>query len=115
METAVNAEIRVTEKAAKQIKKLKEENELDETQKLRIAVQGGGCSGMSYKLDFDNEQKAGDTTFNQYDVDIVVDGKSLFYLSGTELDFTDGLNGRGFIFNNPNATKTCGCGESFGV
>ncbi len=82
---------------------------------LRVAVEGGGCSGLSYKLDFDNEEKPGDQAFESEGVKIVVDMKSFLYLCGTELDFTDGLNGKGFNFINPNATRTCGCGESFAV
>ena len=82
---------------------------------LRIGVKGGGCSGLSYSLGFDTEAHEGDKTLSVDGIKIFVDPKSLFYLSGTHLDFTDGLNGRGFVFNNPNAAKTCGCGSSFGV
>jgi len=92
-----NDEIFMTAKAAEQVRKLKVENSIPEAHGLRLGVKGGGCSGLSYVL----------TVF--------VDPKSLFYLSGTELDFSDGLNGRGFVFNNPQAAKTCGCGSSFGV
>jgi iron-sulfur cluster assembly protein len=108
-------EIKITPKAIKEVKKIQEENNIPENFGLRVGVQGGGCSGLKYSLGFDGEQKEGDTVIEQQGIKLLVDGKSLFYLSGTELDFTDGLNGRGFIFNNPNATKTCGCGESFGV
>jgi iron-sulfur cluster assembly protein len=107
--------IKITEKAAKQINLIMKENNIPENYALRISVKGGGCSGFTYNLGFDGEQKDGDTYFSANEINIVVDGKSLFYLMGLELDFTDGLNGKGFIFNNPNATKTCGCGESFGV
>ena len=82
---------------------------------LRTFVQGGGCSGLSYDLDFDNEGKESDQEFIIGDVKIVCDLKSYLYLAGTELDFTDGLNGKGFNFINPNAKRTCGCGESFAV
>jgi len=92
-----------------------DENNVPDTYGLRIGVKGGGCSGLTYSLGFDGVQKEGDTVIEYNGVKLFVDGKSLFYLSGTELDFTDGLNGKGFIFNNPNAAKTCGCGESFGV
>ena len=105
----------VSEKAAKQVKQIMEENSIPENYSLRISVKGGGCSGFTYNLGFDGEEKDGDTVFSEKGLKIVVDGKSLFYLMGMELDFSDGLNGKGFIFNNPNATKTCGCGESFGV
>jgi iron-sulfur cluster assembly protein len=82
---------------------------------LRVGVAGGGCSGLSYKLDFDHEIKPGDQVFEDKGVKIVTDLKSFLYLVGTTLDFTDGLNGKGFHFNNPNASRTCGCGESFSV
>jgi len=113
--STITSEIQITEKAASQILRLREDSNVLPEEKLRIGVQGGGCSGLTYKLGFDTETKTGDTEIEQFGVKLVVDGKSLFYLSGTTLDFSDGLNGRGFIFNNPNASKTCGCGESFGV
>ena len=80
---------------------------------LRVGVAGGGCSGLSYKLDFDNEQKPTDQVFENNGVKIVTDLKSFLYLVNTTLDFSDGLNGKGFHFINPNASRTCGCGESF--
>ncbi|MFZ1289860.1 MAG: iron-sulfur cluster insertion protein ErpA [Melioribacteraceae bacterium] len=107
--------ITISEKALKQVKQIMSENNIPENYSLRISVKGGGCSGFTYNLGFDGDEKDGDTFFENQDLKIVVDGKSLFYLLGTELDFSDGLNGKGFLFNNPNATKTCGCGESFGV
>jgi iron-sulfur cluster assembly protein len=82
---------------------------------IRVGVDGGGCSGLSYKLEFDNQIKEGDKVFEDKGVQIVCDRKSFLYLVGTELDFSDGLNGKGFQFHNPNATRTCGCGESFAV
>jgi iron-sulfur cluster assembly protein len=82
---------------------------------LRVGVKGGGCSGLTYELDFDNESRPGDMDFGDENLRIVCDMKSFLYLCGTELDFTDGLNGKGFNFINPNATRTCGCGESFAV
>src|ERR1051325_2218151 len=82
---------------------------------IRVGVEGGGCSGLSYKLEFDNQMKEGDRVFEDKGIKIVVDKKSFLYLAGTELDFTGGLNGKGFVFNNPNASRTCGCGESFSV
>ncbi|MCX7875590.1 MAG: iron-sulfur cluster insertion protein ErpA [Melioribacteraceae bacterium] len=108
-------EIEITEKALKQILRIKEENNIPQNQALRVGVKGGGCSGLTYQMFFDESIKDGDTIIEKENLKIVVDGKSLFYLSGTTLDFSDGLNGRGFVFNNPNAVKTCGCGESFGV
>ena len=82
---------------------------------IRVGVEGGGCSGLSYKLEFDNILKEGDQQFEDKGIKIVVDRKSFLYLVGTELEFTGGLNGKGFVFNNPNANRTCGCGESFSV
>ncbi|CAN5386512.1 iron-sulfur cluster assembly accessory protein [soil metagenome] len=82
---------------------------------LRVGVAGGGCSGLTYKMDFDNEQKISDQAFEDKGIKIVCDLKSFLYLVNTELDFSDGLNGKGFYFNNPNASRTCGCGESFAV
>ncbi len=82
---------------------------------LRVGVVGGGCSGLSYKLDFDNEVKPMDQVFEDKGIKIVCDLKSFLYLVNTELEFSDGLNGKGFYFNNPNASRSCGCGESFAV
>ena len=82
---------------------------------LRVGVVGGGCSGLSYKLDFDNEIKPMDQVFEDKGVKIVTDLKSFLYLVNTELEFSDGLNGKGFYFDNPNASRSCGCGESFAV
>ena len=82
---------------------------------LRVGVVGGGCSGLSYKLDFDNEPKPMDQVFEDNGVKVVTDLKSFLYLVNTTLDFSDGLNGKGFYFSNPNASRTCGCGESFAV
>ena len=95
--------------------RLMQEAGLDSSYFLRVSVQGGGCSGLSYNLDFDNEEKTGDQFFEDKGIRMALDMKSFLYLAGTELDFTDGLNGRGFNFNNPNASRTCGCGESFSV
>ncbi|WP_346236425.1 HesB/IscA family protein [Niabella insulamsoli] len=82
---------------------------------VRVSVVSGGCSGLSYKLDFDSEEKPKDQIFEDNGVKIVTDMKSLLYLLGTTLDFSDGLSGKGFFFNNPNAARTCACGESFAV
>ncbi|HEV7230776.1 MAG TPA: iron-sulfur cluster assembly accessory protein [Bacteroidia bacterium] len=82
---------------------------------IRVGVEGGGCSGLSYKLEFDNQMKDGDQVFEDKGIKVVVDKKSFLYLVGTELDYSGGLNGKGFVFNNPNASRTCGCGESFSV
>lgn len=114
-EMQIQSEIRITDKASGEIKRIMNENKIPAGYGLRVGVKGGGCSGMTYSLGFDAETRDGDTIIDSEGVKLFIDGKSLFYLSGTELDFSDGLNGKGFVFNNPNATKTCGCGESFGV
>lgn len=108
-------EVNVTEKAIKEMKKIMIENKIPEEYGLRVGVKGGGCSGLSYTLGFDPEERIGDTVLEKDGVKIFIDMKSNLYLSGTEIDFTDGLTGKGFVFNNPKAVKTCGCGSSFGV
>ena len=109
----LNENVMLTAKAAEQVGKIKLENNIPADHGLRVGVKGGGCSGLSYVLGFDAEPKPNDKIFEAHGVTIFVDPKSLFYLSGTELDFQDGLNGKGFVFNNPNAAKSCGCGSSF--
>jgi len=113
--TEVKPEVTLTEKAISEVKKIKIENSIPDTYGLRIGVKGGGCSGLSYTLGFDGEEKAGDKFFDYDGVKVMVDWKSILYLTGTSIDFTDGLSGKGFVFNNPTAKKTCGCGSSFGV
>jgi iron-sulfur cluster assembly protein len=108
-------EIALTDKAAAQVKRLKADNNIPEHHGLRLGVKGGGCSGLSYVLAFDEKPREKDRIMQVNGTTIFIDEKSLFYLSGTVLDFSDGLNGKGFVFNNPQATKTCGCGNSFGV
>ena len=105
----------ITETAKNKILTLKSEGNMDETHFIRVSVKGGGCSGLSYDLDFDNKINPSDQVFEDKGEKIVMDMKSFLYLAGTELDFSDGLNGKGFIFNNPNATRECGCGSSFSV
>jgi len=85
------------------------------TDYVRVGVKSGGCSGLSYDLTFDNKQQENDKIFENNDVKIIVDKKSFLYLVGTTLEFSGGLNGKGFVFNNPNANRTCGCGESFSL
>jgi len=116
MTTTDNA-ITVTEKAKARIRQLMEEagHGSDPSYFLRVSVVGGGCSGLSYKIDFDNQLKPADQVFDNEDLKIVTDLKSFLYLVNTELDFSDGLNGKGFYFQNPNASRTCACGESFAV
>ena len=82
---------------------------------VRVGVKSGGCSGLSYDLTFDKEQQEGDKVFEDNNVKIIVDKKSFLYLVGTTLEYSGGLNGTGFVFNNPNAQRTCGCGESFSL
>tara|TARA_B100001250_G_C19574812_1_gene689236 strand:- start:379 stop:702 length:324 start_codon:yes stop_codon:yes gene_type:complete len=82
---------------------------------VRVGVESGGCSGLSYKLDFDDNKKEGDELIENNGVKLLVNKQSYLYLIGTTLEFTEGLNGKGFVFNNPNASRTCGCGESFSL
>lgn len=105
--------ITLTEKAASEVKRLIEAQNLPEATALRVGVRGGGCSGLSYSLNFDAESKENDRSFDCNGVKLVVDSKSFLYLSGTTLDYADGLNGSGFTFDNPNASQSCGCGSSF--
>ena len=104
--------VTMTDKAARQVR-LVQEREGREAQYLRMSVVGGGCSGLSYKLSFEEAPKEKDRTFELHGVKVVVDGKSLLFLKGMEVDFTDGLDGQGFVFKNPNAKSSCGCGSSF--
>lgn len=106
--------VTVSETAAKKLNLLIEESGF-KTPYVRVSVKGGGCSGLSYDLSFDTDQQPADTLAENKGVKILIDMKSLLYLYGTELDFSDGLNGKGFQFINPNASRTCGCGESFAV
>lgn len=110
--------ISISESAATQINNLKTSDAKvasDSSAFLRVKVVPGGCSGMSYKLDFDKELGEKDKVFEDHGTKVVIDSKSLLYLAGMTLDFEGGLNGKGFVFSNPNASKTCGCGSSFGV
>lgn len=107
--------INVSIKAIAEIKKIKEQNSIPDEYGLRLGVKGGGCSGMSYTLGFDASSRENDRVLEAEGVRMFIDTKSMFYLMGITLDFSDGLMGKGFTFNNPNATKTCGCGSSFGV
>lgn len=115
MEAAVENGIYISDKAKEKLTQLMTEAELDESHFVRVSVVGGGCSGLSYKLDFDNDLKPMDQQFEDKGIKLVCDLKSFLYLVNTELDFSDGLNGKGFNFINPNASRSCGCGESFAV
>lgn len=107
--------ITVTRKAIEQVKEIRMQNNIPQEHGLRVGVKGGGCSGMSYTLGFDGARKDSDLVLEADGVNIYIDPKSMFYLMGITLDYSDGLMGKGFTFNNPNATRTCGCGSSFGV
>lgn len=111
----VSEDINITGKAITEVKKIMEENNIPAEYGLRVGIKGGGCSGLTYTLGFDAEERPGDNIIEKDGVKVFIDMKSNLYLAGTELDFTDGLSGRGFVFNNPNAKRTCGCGSSFGV
>lgn len=107
--------ILISDKAKEKALQLKQEAGLGDDFFLRVSVVGGGCSGLSYKMDFDNETKPMDQVFEDKGMKLVTDLKSFLYLCNTELNFSDGLNGKGFYFDNPNASRSCGCGESFSV
>ena len=107
--------ITVTERAKEKALELIQKDHKPADSFIRVGVEGGGCSGLTYKLDFDNVQLPDDKVFEDKGIKIVCDKKSFLYLIGTELDFSDGLNGKGFSFINPNASRTCDCGESFSV
>lgn len=113
--TSTNASpVILSETAAREIHSIIKQQELDISKvRLRIGVKGGGCSGFSYLLDLTETQKPTDEEFEMHGVKVIVDPKSLLYLSGVTVDFRDEIMGRGFVFNNPNATSTCGCGSSF--
>jgi len=117
MSITMDNAIFVSEKAKAKVQSLMTDAGIanDPSYFLRVSVVGGGCSGLSYKLDFDNEQKPMDQVFEDNGVKVVTDLKSFLYLVNTTLDFSDGLNGKGFYFSNPNASRTCGCGDSFAV
>lgn len=112
--TESTAGVIISDAAAREIKKIIQEQELNaETIRLRVGVKGGGCSGFSYLLDLTEGQKETDEVFEQHGIKVIVDPKSLLYLNGTTIDFKDEIMARGFVFQNPNATSTCGCGSSF--
>lgn len=110
--------ITISDRAAERIREIRESDNKPENARLRIGVVGGGCSGLTYKLDFDGSEpdpQSKDQEFEFGDIRVVIDMRSFLYLAGTQLDFTDGLDGKGFHFINPNAVRTCSCGESFSV
>lgn len=105
----------VSEKAKERILEISKKENYSDNHFIRVSVIGGGCSGLSYKMDFDDQSKEGDQVYEDKGIKLVTDIKSMLYLYDTTLDFSDGLNGKGFEFKNPNATRTCSCGESFAV
>lgn len=108
--------IKVSETAKKRVALLMEDEGFNpSTDYVRVGVKSGGCSGLSYDLKFDNALGENDKVFEDNDIKIAVDKKSFLYLAGTILEYSGGLNGKGFVFNNPNAQRTCGCGESFSL
>ncbi|NGP89092.1 HesB/IscA family protein [Fodinibius halophilus] len=110
--------ISITERAAARIKKIRKEQQIADDAKLRVGVVSGGCSGLTYDLEFDSAPESAteeDQEFEEKGIKLVCDMRSFLYLSGTKLDYTDGLNGEGFHFHNPNANRTCSCGESFSI
>ncbi len=105
----------VADSAKERILSIMDSNGLSDEYFVRVSVTSGGCSGLSYTLDFDNENQENDQVFEDNDIKVVTDLKSFLYLCNTTLEFSGGLDGKGFSFNNPNASRTCGCGESFAV
>lgn len=114
METITKIPVTLTANAVQEIKRLMDESDFDHTQKLRIGVKGGGCTGLTYVLGFDKPQD-GDEFFEIEGIECIMNTSHQIYLLGMEIDWQDGLNSRGFTFTNPNASKTCGCGTSFAV
>ncbi|MEY2587038.1 MAG: hypothetical protein RLY11_887 [Bacteroidota bacterium] len=115
VEANVMSGIYISEKAKERVTQLLSEEGRGADYFVRVSVVSGGCSGLTYKMDFDNEVKQGDQVFEDKGMKLVTDRKSILYLFNTTLDFSDGLAGKGFYFNNPNANRTCACGESFSV
>lgn len=107
--------ITVSENAKQQAIKLMQEQKMPNDAFIRVGVKGGGCSGLTYNLKFDTQLEDDDKVFEDKGIKVVCDKKSILYLAGTTLEYSGGLNGKGFIFNNPNASRTCGCGESFSI
>ena len=114
-QNGVELSVEISAKAAEKIKYFADKEGLEDNVGLRVAVKGGGCSGLTYDLTITNQERESDKIVEQFGVKVMVDKKSYIYLVGTQLDFSDGLNGKGFIFENPNAKKACGCGTSFAV
>lgn len=109
--------ITISESAAERIHRIRKEQQITSDTALRVSVVSGGCSGLTYDLDFDSQKESeeGDKTFEEHGIKIVVDMRSFLYLAGTKLDYSEGLSGHGFHFHNPNASRSCSCGESFSL
>lgn len=107
--------INISPEASAKLAALKKEEGKDDSAFLRVEVKKGGCSGLSYKMNFDSENRQGDKVFESHGQKVVVDPNSMLYILGMTLEYSGGLNGKGFVFNNPNASKNCGCGSSFNV
>ena len=105
----------ISEKAKERVQNMWKEDNLSGNHFVRVSVTSGGCSGLSYNMKFDDQAQPTDEVFEDKGIKLVVDPKSILYLLGTELDFSEGLDGKGFYFNNPNASRTCSCGESFSL
>lgn len=105
----------ISDKAKARVERVMQDDGLGEDYFVRVSVTSGGCSGLSYQMSFDNEIKNGDEVFEDNGMKLVTDARSILYLLGTTLDFSDGLSGKGFYFENPNASRTCSCGESFSL
>jgi iron-sulfur cluster assembly protein len=114
-QNGVELGVAISEKAAEKIRFFATKDGLDGDVGVRVAVKGGGCSGLTYDLSITDQELPSDKIVEQHGVKVMVDKKSYIFLVGTELEFSDGLNGKGFMFSNPNAKKTCGCGTSFSV
>lgn len=114
-EGSVDTPVTLTAKAVEMVRHTQEQEGIDSSYGLRVAVRGGGCSGFEYALDFENEARPNDLCYEQSGLTIYVDSVSARYLGGTEIDYVLGMTGAGFKFNNPNAVGTCGCGSSFSV
>jgi len=112
----VSTSVTITKRAAAEVLRVIQEQDFSDSTSIRIGAKGGGCAGFSYVLDFDKKGATEfDLSYEQHGVNLVIDKKSSFFMMGTELDFNDGLLNRGFVFNNPEATASCGCGTSFSV
>lgn len=107
--------LHISDKAKAKIEEIKQQDQLGDDYFVRVTVQGGGCSGLTYDMKFDNRLQKDDQEFEDKGIKLVTDLKSFMYVCNTTLDFSEGLNGKGFYFNNPNAARTCACGESFAV